>query len=154
MNMVSLVGRLTQDLVLRDNANGDKYLFFTVATNEYRNGQEVAQFVPCVAWGPIAENMSKFLKKGSLVGVSGRLSVRNRQENNQYQTVVNVHANRVEFLDTKNSRAEFKNDSMGALNSAMPDPLPTAAFSPNETKPKPASENSEVVELDDSILWD
>lgn len=151
MNMVSLVGRLTQDLILRDNANGDKYLFFTVATNEYRNGQESTQFVPCVAWGAVAENMSKFLNKGSLVGVSGRLSVRNRQENNQYQTTVNVYANRVEFLDSKNTRAE--NKSNFDLNAPTPSAMePISA--PLMTEEKLPAPNNEVIELDDSILWD
>lgn len=146
MNIVSLVGRITQDLVLRDNSNGDKYLFFTVATNEYRNGQEVAQFVPCVAWGPIAENMNRFLKKGSLVGVSGRLSVRNRQENNQYQTIVNVQANRVEFLDSKGSRLEAQPETNAFTTTDVPKiEVPS---------PMPLKSPSDVAELDDSILWD
>ena len=146
MNLVSLVGRITQDLVLRDNSNGDKYLFFTVATNEYRNGQEVAQFVPCVAWGPIAENMNRFLKKGSLVGVSGRLSVRNRQENNQYQTIVNVQANRVEFLDSKGSRMEAQPET-NTFSTMEPPKMEVPS-----TMPLKAA--TDVAELDDSILWD
>lgn len=155
MNAVSLVGRITQDLVLRETQGGNdgpsKYVFFTVATSEFANGNETTNFVPCVAWGHTAENMTKFLRKGSMIGVTGRLSVRSRQENGQYQTIVNVRADRVEFLESKNAQPQPSNTT-NTNNFNPKDPFADSF----ETKAKPSEEPSQegLTDIDDSILWD
>jgi single-strand DNA-binding protein len=50
MNHVSLIGRLTQDPVLRDTNNSqNKFVGFTLAVSEYRGNNEYTNFVPCIA---------------------------------------------------------------------------------------------------------
>ena len=79
INNVVLVGRLTRDPELRTTNSGTSVCSFTVAVdNRQKNpdGTKSASFIPCTAFQQSADNMSKFLKKGSLVGIVGRLNQR------------------------------------------------------------------------------
>ncbi|ATZ16707.1 single-strand DNA-binding protein [Entomoplasma freundtii] len=180
MNAVSLVGRITQDLVLRETQGGadgpSKFVFFTVATSEFANGNETTNFVPCVAWGHTAENMTKFLHKGSMIGVTGRITVRSKQENGQYQTIVNVRADRVEFLESKNAThnasANVAYNSSPSQSFNPKDPFAnTPNFEPlrsdnivqpitndnnslNNSTTLPNKNDEVMSDIDDSILWD
>ena len=75
MNKVFLVGRITRDPELRNTANGHPYVFFTIAVNRLpqQNGERVADFISCVAWNRQAENLSRFIRKGGLVGIDGKI---------------------------------------------------------------------------------
>ena len=75
MNKVFLVGRITRDLELRQTASGHPYVFFTVAVNRLPlpNGERVADFISCVAWNRQAENLSRFILKGGLVCIDGKI---------------------------------------------------------------------------------
>ena len=56
MNKVLLVGRLTRDPELRSLPSGKHVATFTIATNEYRAGNnERTEYHPCVAWDRLAE---------------------------------------------------------------------------------------------------
>ncbi|WP_339022792.1 single-stranded DNA-binding protein [Spiroplasma endosymbiont of Crioceris asparagi] len=99
MNSVHLIGRLTKDLELRTSTSGRKFVAFNLAVNEYYDNKQITQFVPCFAWEKQAENMARFLKKGSNVGIQGSLSVRQTNTDGKYETIVSVNARRVEFLE-------------------------------------------------------
>lgn len=76
MNTVAEIGRLTKDVELKKTPNGKTYGRFTLAVNRrYKNsnGTYDADYFNCVVWGLTAENLAKFTKKGSLIGVSGTL---------------------------------------------------------------------------------
>lgn len=79
MNQVGLVGRFTRDPVLKKISETRVQTSFVIAINRnFRNsqGNVDADFVPCVAWGRLAERISNHCCKGSLVGISGRLQSR------------------------------------------------------------------------------
>lgn len=89
LNRVVLTGRLTRDPELRYTGSGVAVCSFTVAVDrQFRNqqGDRDADFISCVIWRKSAENFANFTHKGSLVGIDGRLSTRN-YENNQGQRV-------------------------------------------------------------------
>ncbi|WP_125710395.1 single-stranded DNA-binding protein [Companilactobacillus zhongbaensis] len=96
INRVVLVGRLTRDPELRYTANGAAVASFTVAVNrQFTNaqGEREADFINCVIWRKAAENFANFTRKGSLVGVDGRVQTRsyeNQQGNRVYVTEVVV----------------------------------------------------------------
>ena len=107
LNRVVLVGRLTKDPELRYTPGGKAVATFTLAINRtYTNqqGEREADFIQCVVWKRIAENVANYLKKGSLAGVDGRLQTRN-YENQQGQRVyvTEIICESVQFLDSKNS---------------------------------------------------
>ena len=80
INNVCLVGRLTRPVDLRYTSNGTAFGSFSLAIDRtYKNqaGEKETDFINCVIWRKPAVNLSNFTKKGSLLGVEGRLQTRN-----------------------------------------------------------------------------
>ena len=80
INNIVLVGRTTKTIELKQNKNGTNYVQFTLAVNRpYKDeqGQQQADFINCVAWNKTAETIAKYVPKGTMIGVEGRLQVRN-----------------------------------------------------------------------------
>lgn len=105
INRVVLVGRLTRDPELRRTQNGTAVASFTLAIDNRlkdANGQYTTSFIPCVVWNQQAENCVRFIHKGSLVGIEGRLNQRTYQnkEGNNVQ-VIEVMCDSVQYLDPK-----------------------------------------------------
>lgn len=103
MNNVVLIGRLTRDPEIRYISESQTAVAtFTVAIDRpVRSGQEKKTDFPRVTvFGRQAENCERFLAKGRLVGVQGRIqtgSYTNRDGQTVYTT--DVVADRVEFLE-------------------------------------------------------
>lgn len=70
MNAVNLIGRLTVTPELKESQSGKKYIQCTIAV---RTGKGETLFVDGTAFDKTAETMARYLKKGALIGVSGRL---------------------------------------------------------------------------------
>ena len=106
INNVVLVGRITKDLELRYTSSNKEVTSFTLAINRAfkgQDGQTQADFISCITFGKIAENLCRYCGKGSLIGVEGRIQTRNFQGkdgNTVYLT--EVIADRVQFIDNKN----------------------------------------------------
>lgn len=119
INNVSLTGRLTRDIDLRQTSTGKSMTYFTLAVNRgYKNEQGVneADFIGCVAFGVQAENMARYLTQGSLIGVEGRISTRNFQgKDGNTVYVTEVIANNVTFLESKKQQNNT-NQPLGMQN--------------------------------------
>ena len=107
INQVTLVGRLTKDPDLRITQEGISVTNVTVAVNRpFRNqhGEIGADFVQCTLWKRTAENTVQYCRKGSLVGITGRIQTRyyDNQEGKRVY-VTEVVAETVKFLDSKRS---------------------------------------------------
>jgi single-strand DNA-binding protein len=81
LNKVLILGRVTADPVLKSTNSGMQVANFSVATNRVWNDKagnrkEETEFHNVVVWGRQAEVASRFLKKGGLVLVEGRLQTR------------------------------------------------------------------------------
>lgn len=101
INKVILTGRITTDIELRQTNDGTNYTFFTIAVNRQGNNDQT-DFISCVAWRNTADFMNKYLSKGSLIGVEGRIEVYRLQKEGSYETRTNVNVSQVHFLETKN----------------------------------------------------
>lgn len=104
INRVILVGRLVRDAELRKTQSGLSVASFTVAIDNRRGsqGEKSTSFISCTVWNQAAENLYKFTKKGSLIGVDGRLMQRSYKKNDGTNaSVVEVIADTVQFLDSK-----------------------------------------------------
>lgn len=104
INNTTLVGRLTKDPDLRHTANGKAVATFTLAVNrDFTNadGQREADFINCVIWGKSAEALANYARKGTLLGVTGRIQTRS-YENQQGQRVyvTEVIANNFQLLES------------------------------------------------------
>ena len=107
MNNVVLVGRLTRDVEVRKTASGLSVATFTVAcdrrvaSGQDGNNQQSADFISCVAWRQAADFLGSYAHKGALVGVEGRIQTRNYDRDGQRVYVVEVLANSVNLLHSK-----------------------------------------------------
>ena len=80
MNTVSLIGRLVKDLDLKYTPSGKAVATGTLAVNRrFKNasGENEADFIQIQIWDKSAENLASFTRKGSQVGVNGRIQTRN-----------------------------------------------------------------------------
>ena len=105
INNVVLVGRMTKEAELRYTPSNIAVATFTLAVNrDYKseNGEREADFINVVLWRQAAENLANWTKKGSLVGVTGRIQTRN-YDNQQGQRVyvTEVVAERFQVLESR-----------------------------------------------------
>ncbi len=96
INRVVLAGRPTKNPELRNTKSGANVCSFTLAVDrnfKSKSGERKADFINCIAWKKTAEVMSKYVKKGSVIGVDGRIQTRsydNRDGQRVYVTEVVV----------------------------------------------------------------
>ena len=105
INNITLAGRLTKDSDLRYTSDGTATATFSLAVNrpfKSANGEREADFINCVIWRKNAENFANFTRKGSLVGITGRIQTRN-YENKEGQRVyvTEVVAENFALLESK-----------------------------------------------------
>jgi single-strand DNA-binding protein len=110
---------LTRDPEMRYTDSGTAVARFTLAVDRnYTNqqGEREADFIFISVWRGLAENCAKYLSKGSLVALEGRIQVRS-YENKEGRTVwsTEVVADNVRFLDSRNSQ---KGDNTFSGNNA------------------------------------
>ena len=108
INNVVLVGRMTRDADLRYTPSNQAVATFTLAVNRnFKNqaGEREADFINCVIWRQQAENLANWAKKGTLVGITGRIQTRN-YENQQGQRVyvTEVIAENFQVLESRTAR--------------------------------------------------
>lgn len=118
INKCILVGRLTRNPELRRTNTGNAVTSFNLAMNRNYNsadGQQ-ADYINCLCWNKLAENVEKYCSKGSLVGIEGRLRSRSYENSHgQKVYVVEVVCESVQFLETKSSR-ENRNNNVESNN--------------------------------------
>lgn len=138
MNKVILMGRLTKDPDVRysQGENGTAVARYTLAVDRRfrRDGDQSADFIPCVAFGKSAEWAEKYLHQGTKIVVTGRIqtgSYTNRDGNKVYTTDVILEDQ--EFAESKAS-----GDSNGA-NAGQ------------QNKPKPFDEDDGFMNIPDGI---
>ena len=110
MNRVCLIGRLTTKPELRNLPSGIATTRFTLAVNRnFSNaqGEREADFITIVAWRNQAENICKFLDKGSLVSVEGRIQTGSYDDKDGKRVyTTEVVADQVNFLESKSQRSQ------------------------------------------------
>ena len=125
INNVVLVGRLTKDVDLRYTSSGTAVGTFALAVNrQFTNqaGEREADFINCVMWRKSAENFANFTRKGSLVGITGRIQTRN-YDNQQGQRVyvTEVVADNFTLLESKTTTEQRPRETgAGSSNQAAP----------------------------------
>ena len=75
MNKVILLGRFTKDPEIKNSGKENIFSRFTIAVNRpyKKEGEQEADFINCVAFGKSGEFAQKFLKKGQLISITGRI---------------------------------------------------------------------------------
>ena len=137
LNVITLVGRLTRDPELRRTNSGTSVGAFTIACDDGRkgpNGEKQTLFMDCTVFGPQADTLMKFWRKGNLIGVYGRL-VSRKYVNSQGANVTaySVNCDRIEFVESAAKQ--------GGTGTEMP-------MDPGFSQVSPVSEKQNVESLD------
>lgn len=171
INRTVLVGRLTRDPELRYTSSGAAVVSFTVAVNrQFTNsqGEREADFINCVMWRKAAENFANFTRKGSLVGIDGRIQTRS-YENQQGQRVyvTEVVAENFSLLESRSSTERRQGNDSGFGNSqSAPSQQPSSgnpfdggqsnnsgAQQPNSSNPNdPFADGGQSIDISDDDL--
>jgi single-strand DNA-binding protein len=114
MNRVILVGRITKDPELKKTAQDIAVVNFTIAVNRNytdQQGEKQADFISCVVWRKQAENVAKYVSKGMLLGVEGRIQTRQYESETGMKYITEVLCDSVQFLENKSSNQSFEDPS-------------------------------------------
>ena len=103
MNSVSLIGRMTKDPEIRYSQSNTAFARFSIAINRDRDTTDYPNIV-CV--GKTAELVEKYLGKGRMVGITGRIQTGSYEKDGRKVYTTEVFADRVEFLDRKEEKEE------------------------------------------------
>lgn len=127
-NKITIIGNLGRDPELRYTTTGIAVCTFTLATNEKRKdasgeAKEVVTWFRVTAWRMMAENISKYLTKGSQVYIEGRLRVDEWQDKEQRDRyTLDVQATECQFLGGGGTQTQ----AAESASSAPPEEAPAA----------------------------
>lgn len=102
INHVVLIGRLTKDPELAYTQNKKAFSQFILAVNRIttENADKNADFIRCQAWGKTAENLVKFMRKGSQIAITGMIRTSTYEKNGRTCYSTDIIANEIQFLDS------------------------------------------------------
>ena len=146
LNKVQIIGRITQDIELRQTPNGQNVTTLSIATNRnWTDGagmkQEQAEFHNVVLWSKLAEIASQYLEKGRKVYIEGRLQTRSweaQDGSKRYRTEI-VGENMI-MLDGNNS---------GETPQASNPPVDTIPWNTTPTIKKSQPKQEEEISVED-----
>lgn len=165
INRVVLTGRPTKKPVLRHTNSGIAVAQCTLAVDrQYTNsqGQRQADFISLVLWRKSAENFVKYVEKGQLVGIDGRLQTRSYEnKNGQKVYITEVVVDQFAFLtgkkDNSNNNSSDNNPSNINQNNTNNDSTQNTSTDNNSTSNNPSStsdsfsSNGEIDISDDDL---
>ena len=127
MNRVELTGRITKDPEIRYTSNGLSNLRFVVAVDRPiqrdTNGNRQADFISCVAFGQQADFMSRYIRKGYMIAVEGRIQTGQYQDqNNQVRYTTDIVVERVENLQPRDPNQMTQNYQQPQQNQYQQNP--------------------------------
>ena len=156
MNRVDLVGRLTRDPELRHTTSGRAVCQLNLAINRTftnQNGEREADFINVVVWDKQAENVSKYVTKGRLVSVEGRLQSRSYDDKDGKKVyVTEVIANSVQFLSAGGSNNQPSAVAESNPFDFGPEPMPTRPVETVSVERDPFESFGESVTISDNDL--
>ena len=110
MNCVSLIGRLVRDPELRYAQTGTAMCRFTIAVDRrmskqkrqeaQANNQPTADFIGCTAFGQTAELIANYHRKGSQIGIDGRIQTGSYEKDGRTIYTTDVVVNNLTFIST------------------------------------------------------
>lgn len=106
INRVVIVGRLTRDPELRSLPSGSSVCSLRIACNSTRKdaeGERIERpnYFDVSVFGPAADSVANYMRRGSRVGVDGRLEWREWETaDQQKRQAVGIVADTVQFLDS------------------------------------------------------
>lgn len=125
LNTIALMGRLTRDPELRRTPSGVAVTSFTLAVDrdfKDADGTKKVDFIDCVAWKSNAENAARYLAKGRMVSVKGRLQLRDwTDKDGNKRRSAEVVVDSFYFADSRPDSGGTVQPAAGGVNVPGPD---------------------------------
>ncbi len=127
INRVVLIARLTKDPELRSLPSGKGVCQFRVACNVSRRDtdgeyRDMPNYFDVSTFGATAENVSRYMHKGSRVAIDGRLQWREWETSDQQKRdAVRIVADTIMFLDGSGNRPEIDQPQDGEPGDSFDD---------------------------------
>ncbi len=122
INKVFLIGRLTRDPEVKYFQGGTAVASFTLAVDrnfKSKDGDKEADFIPVVAWRKTAELCEKYVFKGNMLAVVGRIQTRSYDaQDGSKRYVTEVVADEIQFLS--NPSQSQRQESSSYKSTAQP----------------------------------
>lgn len=90
LNVVTLIGRLVRDPEIRTCDDGKIICRFSIAV---RRNEKKTDFISCVAWDKLGQEIERYYRKGDYIGVSGSINIspyETRHGDRAYNTTISV----------------------------------------------------------------
>ena len=129
MSSVSLIGRLVRDPELRYAQTGTAMCRFTVAVDRrmskqrrqeaQANNQPTADFISCTAFGATAELIANYHRKGSQIGIEGRIQTGSYEKDGRTIYTTDVVVNNLTFISSNQGGGQAQggfNQNQGGFN--------------------------------------
>ena len=140
INKVILVGRLGKDPDVRTFENGVKKASFSLATSEIfkdkdGNRTEATEWHNIICWRRLAEVAEKYLNKGKLIYLEGKLRTRSWEDNGQKRYATEIEASTFTMLGSKGeeSGGQVAIQVVNQTPTTAPIQVPDTAYTPEET---------------------
>lgn len=124
LNKIILIGRTTAAPQMRYTQTGKPVCSFTLAVNRLKKpssdpNQQTVDFINIVAWQNLAEICGKYLEKGKLIYVEGRLQIRSyTAQDGSKRTVAEVIASDMGMLERKNGSSQATKEEIPEISDA------------------------------------
>ena len=147
LNKVFVLGNVTKDPEVRSLPSGQQVTNFSIATNRFYTSQagekkQEAEFHNIVCFGKLADISSRYLTKGSLVLIEGRIKTRNwtnQQGVKQYRTEIIAETMQLGPKGNGTGSTGGGNSNYGKSNFSRPEPFDTA-----QGRPEPEIRQEEI----------
>lgn len=119
INSVVITGRLTKELDLRYTSNGTAVATGTLAVKRnFKNadGDYEADYPRIQIWRKAAENLANFTKKGSLIGIQGRIQTGSYEKDGQRVYTTDIVVDNFTLLESRNSQNSDQESNYGQGN--------------------------------------
>jgi len=141
MNRLTLIGRVGQDPKIHKFESGTKKASFSLATSEkYKdkdgNKIEETEWHNCVIFGKLAEVVEKYVNKGDLLALEGRVKTREYEDkdgNKKY--ITEVICSSMEMLTPKTEKSTDKLTSKSEKSTQDDDPFGDAPMPSKDDMP-------------------
>lgn len=123
MNNLSMTGRVGRDAVVKFTPKGDAVCTFSAALTSGYGEKAVTTWLNCSLWGKRAETLAPMLLKGTLIGLTGDISLRvYTNKEGQEKSTVDCRVQDVTLLGGKSESREVAKDDVGfdTLESDIP----------------------------------
>ncbi len=130
LNKAFILGNVTKDPEVRSMPNGNQVTSFSIATNRFYTSssgekKQEAEFHNIVCFGKLADISSRYLNKGGLVFIEGRIKTRNwvnAQGVKQYRTEIIADSLQLGPKSSGTSSGSSGNSNYRSPASANPEP--------------------------------